>query len=212
MKKGLILVVALMLVMAGMAIASTISSTKHNLSASGGQTVRDAAIQEICVFCHTPHASNSGMTAAPLWNRAANTTGWNGGAYSTSTMNDTSSTAATASDVSKACLGCHDGAIGDETLVNGPGSGLGSVANITGNMNSFTNLNDANGLANDHPIGVNVTGNTDTDIVAPTNANVRLFGGLIECASCHLVHDNTNAPFLAMTNAGSQMCLQCHNK
>ena len=34
----------------------------------------------------------------------------------------------------------------------------------------------------------------------------------VECASCHDVHDNTNVPFLRMTNTGSALCLACHTK
>jgi predicted CXXCH cytochrome family protein len=35
---------------------------------------------------------------------------------------------------------------------------------------------------------------------------------MLECGSCHAVHDSTNSPFLRDTMNGSQLCLGCHNK
>ena len=34
----------------------------------------------------------------------------------------------------------------------------------------------------------------------------------VECASCHDPHNTTNGTFLRRTNAGSGLCLTCHNK
>lgn len=222
MKKSLILVVAFMLLMAGMSFASTISSTKHNLSSAGAQTVRSNNVEQICVFCHTPHAANTSMTAAPLWNRTGLATSWgNTAAYSTTTLNNASTNALGSGDISKACLSCHDGNVGDETLVNGPGSGAG-VTSPGWTASTFTtvaNLNDSQGLKNDHPIGVRVisTGfsGADVNLKTPLDGNVRLYGStsdVVECASCHKVHDNALPPFLAASMTGSYMCLQCHNK
>lgn len=35
---------------------------------------------------------------------------------------------------------------------------------------------------------------------------------MLECGSCHAVHDSTFSPFLRDTMGGSQLCLGCHNK
>ena len=35
---------------------------------------------------------------------------------------------------------------------------------------------------------------------------------MLECGSCHAVHDSTYSPFLRDTMNGSQLCLGCHNK
>lgn len=216
MKKVLILAVAILLVATGISFAG-IQGSKHDLSSSQGNTV-SSNTNAICVFCHTPHASNTAMTAAPLWNRSANTTGWTNTAYSSSTMNGSSSAPNSANAISKACLSCHDGNVGDEALVNGPGSGTTdnvtwSNANITG----VANLNDGTlGLSNDHPIGLDMSTiqGEDSGIKnTPSDASLRLFGGLVECATCHSVHNSTTSqPFLAMDNAASAMCLACHNK
>ena len=214
----------MMLVVAGMAFASNVSNTKHNMASSSGSTVRSNNINEVCVFCHTPHGASTTMLQAPLWNRTNNATTWTNisAYYSSETMNGHSTAPDDASQISKACLTCHDGNIGDEALINGPGSGNAYVY-ATGNITfgGLANLNDAAGLANDHPIGINMmdiatgdNGSTqDIDIkTAPTTSSLRLFAGKVECATCHKVHDNDISPFLAMSNAGSAMCLACHTK
>jgi len=217
MKKALIIALCLVFVVATVAMAG-IRGSKHDLSSSGGQAVRSTNVDEVCVFCHTPHASNTAMTAAPLWNRSNNVTTWsNNSAYNSDTMDGTSTAPGDANAISRACLSCHDGNVGDETLVNGPGSGTDTIT-IEWQGNPFStvaNLNDGAGLTNDHPIGLNMASisTVDPDIYsAPTDTNLRLFGGLVECATCHKVHDPSIVPFLAMDNAGSEMCLACHNK
>ena len=40
-----------------------------------------------------------------------------------------------------------------------------------------------------------------------------LFGGILECASCHDVHDNQSITYmLRVDNTGSNLCLTCHAK
>ncbi len=218
MKKALIIALCLVFVIAGVAVAG-IRYSKHDLSSSGGQNTRSTNVDEVCVFCHTPHASNTSMTAAPLWNRSDNSTTWsNTNAYTSPTMDGTSTGPNNANPISKACLSCHDGNVGDETLVNGPGSGTNTITIQWQNAiySTVANLNDTAGLTNDHPIGLNMAAISalDNEIYnSPQNANLRLFNGLVECATCHSVHNSTNyQPFLAMSNAGSAMCLACHNK
>ena len=215
MKKTLILLVVMLLV-AGVAFGATIKGSKHDLSAGGLQTVR-GTLTEICVYCHTPHAA-SAVTFAPLWNRStAQSWGGNDKAYTSSTMNGTSLKPSQLTGISSACLSCHDGDIGGETLVNGPGSGNTAMSIGALTFTGVANLNDGTaGLSNDHPVGMSMADiNTDDKGIrtAPLNGLVRLFtvGGkqVVECASCHLVHDNAISPFLAMTNANSEMCLTC---
>ena len=200
MKKALLLVLAVLLI-ASVAIAG-ITGSKHDLGTGGG-AAPEGSVDEICVYCHTPHGSNTAMTAAPLWNRSGGTavTAWASN-YTSSTLNGTSNTNGA---ISRACLSCHDGNVGDEVLVNAPGSGTSGTLTWPGGsiFSGIANLNDGQGLKNDHPIGVNVnTVNADdpgiynsTDI-APTYSTVTLYSGntTVECASCHKVHDNTIPP------------------
>ena len=214
MKKVLILVVALLLV-ASVAFGLTIKGSKHDLSSTGPGLVGDA--NEICVYCHTPHGSNTAMTAAPLWNRTGMDFAWVLDYTSTSLNGTANHTGA----ISQACLSCHDGDVGDEVLANAPGSGNANTAATFAGGSTFAsiaNLNDGVGLRNDHPIGIVIDAALVADDPGIKTAASILSNGLtlygsgldtVECASCHKVHDNAIAPFLRMTNANSQMCLTC---
>jgi len=214
MKKVMILALVLMLVVVAVAAAG-IRGTKHDMSNSGGQNTRVTNQDDLCVFCHTPHGSNMSMTAAPLWNRVQNQSNWtNTNAYTSSTLNGTSTGPYSSNAISMACLSCHDGNTAGETLVNGPGSGTASALTWQNSVfGTIANLNDAAGLTNDHPIGVAMPNAADTGLFATIqNANVTAPGGTVQCSSCHDVHNNTIVPFLVSSNSGSQMCLACHNK
>ena len=75
-------------------------------------------------------------------------------------------------------------------------------------------------LSNDHPIsmtydvldtGLNAT--SATSGLGGTIATDMLFGGNVECASCHDVHDDNGiVGLLKKSNAGSDLCTTCHNK
>lgn len=210
MKKLLVVAVVLAVALVGANVAMAgISGTKHDLSSGAGQAVRSTNENQICIFCHTPHLANTGVPA-PLWNRAASTDTFTP-YYNSSTINYTPGAPGA---TSLACLSCHDGAV-NEALTNT--SPVGQPI-MNGTMSATSDLTDgANGLSNDHPVGVAVNMSAinavDSGIrTTPLNTNVRLFSGAVECGSCHKVHDNTIAPFLAMTNAASAMCLTCHDK
>jgi len=110
------------------ASAASIVGSKHDLSTSGG-------VDEICVFCHTPHDANADLDndgtididhatrpAAPLWNRRITDMS----AYSmyvSDTLN--SNCDATPSPLSLVCLSCHDSA------ANMSMGGLGSAGAVS---------------------------------------------------------------------------------
>lgn len=169
-----------------------IATTKHNLSTSGTGSVRAAtAVDEICVFCHTPHGSDT-SAAVPLWNRdltgrgpyqlydALGTVTLDGGV-------------APVGSVSIACLSCHDGQTALNAVINAPGSGLaGEPTRWPGTMQNtgpggvmpagITNI--GLDLRNDHPIGIQYAGGgysttnpaglnvRDVDFAAPQNATI----------------------------------------
>jgi len=141
---------------------SDISSTKHNLSASGSGTVKAASESQICVFCHTPHAANL-SAPAPLWNRDLS-----GATYTPYTSNSLDAQTILGGALSqpggssKLCLSCHDG-----TMALGTVGVLGGQANVSiamsgtdagkmpagpqGATSGFTRNLGIN-LSNDHPI------------------------------------------------------------
>lgn len=209
---GLILTFTAIPVMAG-----TITGTKHDFSSSGWSG------GEICVACHTPHNANSTVTDAPLWNHnlSAVTTY---ALYSSPTLNATTSQP---TGTSKLCLSCHDGTVAyDNTAAGTKMTGSSAVG--------------SDGLGNDHPISFdfnstlattdgalhdpstkNVTIGSGTDTKSGTIASVMLIGGQVQCATCHDVHNKFTAAIVApatsnkllrISNAGSGLCLTCHNK
>jgi predicted CXXCH cytochrome family protein len=172
-----------------------IKDTKHNLGANNAvnDNYMSAGTTEICVFCHTPHASNTDVKA-PLWNKPVN--GGSFTLYNTSTSS-TIDGSVDMGGVSLACLSCHDGSQAMDTMINRPGSGLYNAAGATlggtwvgvadGKMTGLAKVGPD--LTNDHPVGIQYcgggisTGGTDTtavstgtckdpDFNAPTNDSI----------------------------------------
>lgn len=169
-----------------------IAGSKHDLT-SGGAGTKTSSGTEICVFCHTPHGSNTNV-AAPLWNKGASSAGFT--TYSqtnSSTMDGT----VNLGGISLACLSCHDGVQAMDNMINRPGSGLwdstmaGVSAGYTWTGGSTTTpemqagiiANLTKDLTNDHPIsipycggGLAVSGSTagcaDKDFNTPQTATI----------------------------------------
>ena len=203
---------AAMLLTAQMTSAGTITGTAHDFSSNawaGGQ---------ICVVCHAPH--NTPLPAAgPLWNHALSVATYT--VYASPTLDATA--LAQPGSVSRLCLSCHDGTVAINSFGGVTGTSFVGGSNLLG-----TNL------SNDHPIGLTydaalvtadgalnpittpvTIGLGGTRSRAGTIASNMLFGGRLECASCHDVHNT----FTAITNnllkvpiAGSTLCLTCHAK
>ncbi|WP_455218800.1 hypothetical protein [Kaarinaea lacus] len=167
-----------------------IQNTKHNFSASplypntlptGQQRVVRATDEEqICVFCHTPHAAETSV--GPLWNRQlsnANYQTYVSGSLDSGRPGLNPNLQAQAlqqpNGVSKLCLSCHDGtlAIGavnvlwgtftdqdgttEDIAMQGTGPG-GTMAPGEGATTGFTR-NLGTNLTNDHPISVRYDAN-----------------------------------------------------
>ncbi|RZI42023.1 hypothetical protein EGT07_15625 [Herbaspirillum sp. HC18] len=146
--------------------AAGITDTKHNLGSNGTGTNKFSGTGEICVFCHTPHGSDT-TAAVPLWNRTlagpATYTTYN--SLGTSSLDGAT---APVGSVSLACLSCHDGTQAMNVLNNEPGSGkvvasfgagTWSGANQTGGKLAaglITNI--GQDLKNDHPVGIQYAG------------------------------------------------------
>jgi len=180
-------------------------------------TVHDVAGNG-CLSCHAPHngsEDNTGVNTLAtqetgkllLWARDFTTQTF--GTYSSPTLgNATAEVGATIPAPTDArlysflCLSCHDG-VTTPTLI--AATDVHAIGNPT---NSF-------GLQNDHPVNMNYDPLLDTGLDSAANvttAGLKLFGvsNTVQCASCHNVHNNTNTPFLRVSNAGSALCLTCH--
>lgn len=218
------------------ASAEAIVGSKHDLSGGGAGGGNNDA--RICVYCHTPHAANTDMIGAPLWNKPVP----DAGAFTMygKTLAGTE-TADTPSMVSLACLSCHDGVSAVNSVVNAPGTGgvlEGGAGTLitggrTGTLTGLYNIaNDIGKLQNDHPISIDyIPGRAslvplDTPLSGAgwgsyTTVGSLLRNGKVECGTCHDPHgtinvgagDGTRNPtFLRNTNTGSALCLTCHAK
>lgn len=180
---------------------------------------------EPCVYCHTPHGSAAGIQ--PLWNRNLNTsTGFI--VYNSATMDSTP--AATPSQISLLCLSCHDGVSAINALINTPGPGstplvVGGFSKIgeLGSFAKFVNIGDGDpaapgavNLSNDHPVSISWAARGAGFLATPT-APVKLVNGMVECTSCHDVHNGTpytvgGVQFMIRDNTSSAICTSCHTK
>lgn len=139
-------------------VSITDATSPHNL---GGTVAADNG--EVCVYCHTPHAANIAFSGAPLWNKVD--AGLTFTMYG-STVAGNATDAAPASS-SLACLSCHDGVSAIDSIVNAPGSGMGSSSAGTVDINSLVPFYGGNiggtlgtttvgnpDLTNDHPVSI----------------------------------------------------------
>ena len=196
-------------------VSITHSTSPHNLSATGPGAGTTGDNGEACVYCHTPHASNTAFAGAPIWNKATPS-----GTFTMygSTVAGTTADTAPASP-SLACLSCHDGVSAIDSIVNAPGSGMGSLATGTTTMAQYiTNTlatelgtagrgNIGTNLANDHPVSITydptkaslrattfVLPTTGGGWLTPGGVNTiasLLRSGKVECSSCHDPHNAT---------------------
>lgn len=221
---GLALVAGLCLTSTAYA-AGTVVASRHDLRATGGGTPTGNGLQEVCVTCHTPHQATGAADQDPLWNHTATATAAFG-VYGSATMNatptDIGGAAIGSQSVSMLCMSCHDGTISVLSMYNPPNSGTPTVTAVAGRINAtgqiISNSNMGTSLTNDHP--VNFTYNTalataDGGLVDPAGSPTIqgwLVGGMVQCSSCHDVHDPTFVPFMRASNAASAVCLTCHTK
>jgi len=214
MKKVLIASMALgaTLTMASVSNAD-IATSLHNFStwANG----------EICLPCHTPHnARGSYADAGPLWNHQLSTQTYT--LYTSPTFDGTATVTQPASS-SKACLSCHDGTVALDAFGYNTDGSLKTTGSI--NITNTTAVLGTN-LSNDHPISFDyVAAQTlDNGIRSASTATgipykdgsisqAMLFGNMMECGSCHDVHNKYGiTSLLKKSNAASALCLTCHIK
>ena len=200
MKKLLIIFAALVLTTG--AFGQDIVGSAHDFSSAGWNTSG-----EICIACHTPHNAMAGYE--PLWNHDVTVASFT--LYSSDTLD---ATPGQPDGVSKLCLSCHDGTVALDSF----GGFIGTTDYITGDALLGTSL------SNDHPISFaydTALSIADGELADPStvvsglggtiDADM-LFGGQMECASCHDVHGSGESHLLVMDNAASALCLLCHLK
>ena len=208
MKKLFVFTLSVLLATSAFAVITGSAHDFQLLGWSGG---------EICVPCHTPHNALVPQIV-PLWNHTTAAGPWSQYVDVGTGTFDAGPIGAPAG-VSLACLSCHDGTV----AVDAFGGAVGAV--MVGAINP--NADFTADLTNDHPISFPYTAAlaaADGELYDPTVALSglggtidadMLFGTNLECGSCHDVHNTTavaGTPLLRITNAGSAICLTCHNK
>jgi predicted CXXCH cytochrome family protein len=163
-----------------------------------------------CVACHAPYTADASVPRAQLWNHEVTTAEFL--PYASGSL-----------DVrpgepdrgSKLCLSCHDGTVAVDSF----GSVMTGTEFMTGTALLGTDLTD------DHPISFvydTALANRDGGLHDPTTrasglggsvVDDMLFNGQVQCASCHDPHGSSGVPkLLRISNAGSALCLICHDK
>ncbi|WP_456381073.1 cytochrome c3 family protein [Thiolapillus sp.] len=214
-KRGVGLLAAIAGLSASAAIHAGIVGSAHDFSAFGWSN------GEICTVCHTPHnATNADI--APLWGHTLSTASYQVYQSVYSAPRDTifaQGAIHPPGPESLVCLSCHDGTVALDSFGGNVGSSYISGTGLIG-----TDLRD------DHPIGVewthqvvweNTTANCTKchiDIPMPFDKMPLPFfkstgAARMECSTCHDPHNgDSNEMLLRKTNAGSSLCLHCHDQ
>ncbi|MEJ2638364.1 MAG: cytochrome c3 family protein [Desulfosarcinaceae bacterium] len=202
----------LIAVCAPMASAGTIVGSPHDFR--GYHWNRSG---EICTPCHAPHTTKP--LPAPLWNLEASM-------HTYTVYSETDRPPAADKEnrrpngMSKTCLSCHDGIVAPDRYGGMADAGM----DLTGRDPVGTHP------TSNHPVSFiydTALATTDKDLYDPSTRLSGLIGSAatidkdmlfakqMECSSCHDVHNTKAVPgtkLLVKDNAGSVLCLTCHNK
>lgn len=138
----------------------------------------------------------------------------------------------TAGNVTLLCLSCHDGSIAVNSYGNAAWQPSTSVSTGAATISGQYQIGRNFYLGNHHPVGFDYDAVSGTDLeirgadvtlmTSTTTVRDHLFGDgtgsgtstLLECASCHSVHNkgNTGERLLWRTDQNSELCLTCHDK
>ena len=181
--------------------ASEVVNTVHNLSTSGPGSVRSLTVDQVCVFCHTPH---SPLPVGPLWNREVS--GATYVEYGSSTLR---ASPGQPTGNSRFCLSCHDGTVALGALGNPPTRAPNDLANtfLTGRSSLGTDL------ADDHPVSFRYDATLRAGggrLAQPATTGLPLENQELQCSSCHDPHEKDIAPFLHRTTRNGELCTACH--
>lgn len=181
-----------------------VSETVHNLSVSGPGGVHAISEQQVCVFCHAPHATAG---VRPLWNRNLPVASY--AIYQSSTL-DAAPGQPTGS--SKLCLSCHDGTIALGSVLSRADRILMSGGDYI--PAGLTNL--GTDLSDDHPISFlynSGLASSDQQLVNPQAlpSEITLDAqGQLQCTACHNPHSNSLGNFLVVPAEYGALCTACH--
>jgi len=187
-------IVAILLILSLSSAHAGLVGSKHDFSQLGGYA---------CAYCHSVHSAVGGIGRPAYMGPLPQITK----IYSSATIAHRPTLDSVNKSDAPLCLTCHDGT----NVVN-----LGKPALAALIVGTRVDLNsDGKGLSNDHPVGFVYNAALNTSLKIPTGNIHVTFGperNEMWCASCHNPHNNTYPPFLAVSNDGSALCLECHIK
>jgi predicted CXXCH cytochrome family protein len=221
---------------------ATITNSKHDLSSTSTAAIKSTATDQICVFCHTPHKAMStqvlwnhsaSTNTSFSWGDVSKTSG---GTTLPTGLSARSLRCLSCHDGSVA-LGDVTNFGGAAATLGVAGTGVDTTGKLT---DAYYVVGASGNLGGNHPVGIpypgqsgqyNGIGTTVTSgagtgyvaaasITASSSPTVKLFADAtnttvvgVECGSCHDVHNSQNLDkFLWKSNAGSALCLSCHQK
>jgi predicted CXXCH cytochrome family protein len=191
---------------AAVVASDTIENSRHDLSVQSPNQVRAVAEEQICIFCHAPHA---GAPSPAGWNRPTPSAYYR--IYQSSTAD---APIDQPSSASRMCLSCHDGSLPLGQVLSRPASDpipMTSLLMPPGPWNLTTDL------SNDHPISFRydrALSNADPQIYDPQRISRQLPLGprnQVDCGTCHDPHNNSQGNFLRLPRKRGALCVTCHN-
>lgn len=186
--------------------AAGLKNSVHNLTATGRGKVKEPGVDQICVFCHTPHSANP---AGSLWNLDTSPQVYILYESSTSQV-ELLGRSSQPTGASRLCLSCHDGTLAMGNLRRPPRSGRPLLGPLTGRSSLGVDLSD------DHPVSFRYDRELALQhgrLVNPKalpNDLVLDAAGRIQCTTCHDPHDDPYRKFLRMDDRNGLLCLSCH--
>ncbi len=224
--------------------ANGIGDSRHNLGNLGIHLTslpNSAAsgingTSEICVFCHTPHHSNTSLSNVPIWNR----TNSSAATYVAYGATLGGSTVGAPGSTTLACLSCHDGVTTFDNLANRPGKGTGALGagfnmwevnangvtvGIVSNKMTSSRLNIGTSLSNDHPVSVAYASDgraslrptstviSSVDVAAGLASSAATFdgGNLTKNLWAVKGYINAGATINDLLRGGNVECSSCHD-
>lgn len=211
----MIIISVLIFILAFSTSHAGIEGSLHDMRPSGLKTMP-------CIYCHTPYIP---MDIKERWADNTEERTWVEGKKKKGPL----------LRAARICLGCHDGNIAMDSIVD-----TQDMKRIKIKVRRWQELQDSGFKVHgkdkfrveeriikvfdtdqvyeltDHPVGIRQKDIAYIDPYVykePINPSLRLFKGVIDCSTCHSVHNTTVfKPFLAASNLGSELCLSCHRK
>ena len=205
----------------GLAQHEGVSSTVHNLSASGPGEVRALNETEVCKFCHIPH---NAVVPQPLWGHALSTVD----RYEVPTIRrgrGAIEPAPQPDGSSRLCLSCHDGtvALGDlggsrprvpmtgaQRLDSGRRGHIGTDLSGSHPVSFVVPDGDPGGPDSERDMGLRPLASIESEEAVPLDTR-----GKMQCTTCHDPHsdrhfDPGRVPRFWVRPTVSEVCLACH--